>query len=125
MSAISLQSYGLKSNGLPSNGFGLARATHPSGLTRRGRLARFALVLSLAILLGSIFTMRAGAGSSAAHPPHSYVVVVVAPGESLWSIAAKAAGDGDVRTMVEEIISANSLSIPDVEAGQKLRVPSL
>jgi LysM repeat protein len=52
-------------------------------------------------------------------------VVVVAPGESLWSIAAKAAGGGDVRTMVDEIISANSLSIPDVEAGQKLRVPSL
>jgi hypothetical protein len=53
------------------------------------------------------------------------VVVVVAPGESLWSIAADAAGRGDVRSMVDEIISVNSLAIPDVQVGQKLRVPSL
>ena len=121
MSAISLQS-----NGLQGNDFGLLRATNPSRLTRRGRLARFAVVLSLSILLGAVFTMKAGAGSSsAAHVPHSYVVVVVAPGESLWSIAADAAGQGDVRSMVDEIISVNSLAIPDVQAGQKLRVPSL
>ncbi len=120
MSAISLQS-----NGLQGNDFGLLRATNPSGLTRRGRLARFAVVLSLSVLLGAVFTMKAGAGSSASHVAHSYVVVVVAPGESLWSIAAKAAGQGDVRSMVDEIISVNSLAIPDVQAGQKLRVPSL
>jgi LysM domain len=120
MSAISLQS-----NGLQGNDFGLLRATNPSGLTRRGRLARFAVVLSLSVLLGAVFTMKAGAGSSAAHVAHSYVVVVVAPGESLWSIAADAAGRGDVRSMVDEIISVNSLAIPDVQVGQKLRVPSL
>lgn len=115
MSAISLQ----------SNDVHFVPATNPSGLTRRGRLARFALVLSLSILLGAIFTIKAGAGSSAAHVAHSYIVVVVAPGESLWSIAAKAAGKGDVRSMVDEIISVNSLAIPDVQVGQKLRVPSL
>jgi len=120
MSAISLQG-----NGLQSNDFGLLRATNPSGLTRRGRLARFAVVLSLSVLLGAVFTMKAGAGGSAAHGAHSYVVVVVAPGESLWSIAADAAGRGDVRSMVDEIISVNSLAIPDVQVGQKLRVPSL
>ena len=120
MSAISLQG-----NGLQSNDFALLRATNPSGLTRRGRLARFAVVLSLSVLLGAVFTMKAGAGSSAAHVAHSYVVVVVAPGESLWSIAADAAGRGDVRSMVDEIISVNSLAIPDVQVGQKLRVPSL
>jgi LysM repeat protein len=48
----------------------------------------------------------------------------VAPGESLWSIASIAAGTGDVRAMVDEIISINSLSSPDVAAGQSLRVPA-
>jgi LysM repeat protein len=48
----------------------------------------------------------------------------VAPGETLWSIASTAAGSGDVRAMVDEIVSINSLSVPDVSAGQTLRVPA-
>ena len=92
-------------------------------LNRRGRLARFLVVLSLMVVLGAGFSMRAGAGVDLTHAT-SYVTVVVAPGESLWSIASDAAGRGDVRAMVDEIISANSLSGPDVAAGQVLRVPA-
>lgn len=93
-------------------------------LGRRGRLARFLVVLSLIVVLGAGFAMKAGAGSSVTHAPKSYVTVVVAPGESLWSIASIAAGTGDVRAMVDEIISINSLLSPDVAAGQSLRVPA-
>ena len=93
-------------------------------LTQRGRLARFLVVLSLMVLLGAGFSMRAGAGAALNDAPTSYVTLVVAPGESLWSIASDAAGRGDVRAMVDEIISANSLSGPDVAAGQVLRVPA-
>ena len=93
-------------------------------LNRRGRLARFLVVLSLMVLLGAGFTMKAGAGDALSHAPVSYVTVVVAPGETLWSIASDAAGSGDVRAMVDEIISANSLTVPDVAAGQVLRVPA-
>lgn len=93
-------------------------------LTRRGRLARFLVVLSLTVVLGAGFAMKAGAGSSVTHAPKSYVSMVVAPGESLWSIASLAAGTGDVRAMVDEIISINSLSSPDVAAGQSLQVPA-
>lgn len=93
-------------------------------LTRRGRLARFLVVLSLSIVLAAGFAMKAGAGVSVHHAPTSYVTVVVAPGETLWSIASVAAGHGDVRAMVDEIISVNSLSAPDVAAGQVLRVPA-
>jgi LysM repeat protein len=50
--------------------------------------------------------------------------MVVAPGETLWSIASGAAGKGDVRAMVDEIISINSLATPDVSVGQSLRVPA-
>ena len=96
-------------------------------LTRRGRLARFALVLSLIIVLGASFAMKAGAGNSLTRSSHSYLTVVVAPGESLWSIASSAAGavgGKDVRAMVEELISINSLSTPDLATGQVIRVPA-
>lgn len=98
---------------------------HPSlpRLNQRGRLARFLVVLSLTVVLGAGFAMKAGAGVDLTQTT-SYVTVVVAPGESLWSIATDAAGGGDLRAMVDEIISANSLSTPDVAAGQVLRVPA-
>jgi LysM repeat protein len=108
-----------------------------AGLTRRGRLARTLLVLSLSIVLGAGFAMKAGAGdagASAGDPlsaakingssaANSYVVVTVAAGETLWSLASQMADGGDVQTLVADIASANSLSGVDVEAGQKLRVP--
>ena len=93
-------------------------------LGRRGRLARFLLVLSLTVVLGAGLAMKAGAGVSIHQAPKSYVSMVVAPGETLWSIASTAAGTGDVRAMVDEIISINSLSTPDLSAGQRLRVPA-
>jgi LysM repeat protein len=48
--------------------------------------------------------------------------VVVAPGETLWSVAA-AYATGDVQGMVNEIREANNLKGVDLQAGQKLRVP--
>jgi len=114
-----------------------------AGLTRRGRLARTLLVLSLSIVLGAGFAMKAGAGNNVAgvnanssasaqslkaakingSSDATYVVVTVAPGETLWSLASQMADGGDVQTLVADIASANSLNGVDVEAGQKLRVP--
>jgi len=115
-----------------------------AGLTRRGRLARTLLVLSLSIVLGAGFAMKAGAGdagtsgsnalsaakingssasSNDASSSKSYVVVTVAAGETLWSLASQMADGGDVQSLVADIASANSLNGVDVEAGQKLRVP--
>jgi hypothetical protein len=108
-----------------------------AGLTRRGRLARTLLVLSLSVVLGAGFAMNAGAGDAGASgsdalsaakingssDAKSYVVVTVAAGETLWSLASQMADGGDVQSLVAEIASANSLSGVDVEAGQKLRVP--
>jgi len=93
-------------------------------LSRRGRLARFLVVLSLTVVLGAGFAMKAGAGSSVSHSASTFITVVVAPGETLWSIASTAAGRGDVRAMVDEIMSVNSLTVPDVAPGQMLRVPA-
>jgi cell division protein YceG involved in septum cleavage len=100
--------------------------TVPSGihLNRRGRLARTFVVLSLAIVLGSVVSAKAGAGTdSAPRAAASYITVTVAPGDTVWSLANRLAAGGDVRSLVSEIISVNSLSSVDVAAGQKLRIP--
>ena len=102
-------------------------STNPSGvvLNRRGRLARTLVTLSLAIVMVATFAFSAGAGStdSMAATPDSFVTVVVGPGESLWSLAGRMAGDGDARSLIEEIMIVNSLATPDVQAGQTLRIP--
>ena len=105
-----------------------------AGLTRRGRLARTLLVLSLSVVLGAGFAMNAGAGdalsaakingsSDSVSVAKSYVVVTVASGETLWSLASAMTDGGDVQALVAEIASANSLKGVDVTAGQKLRIP--
>ena len=105
-----------------------------AGLTRRGRLARTLLVLSLSVVLGAGFAMNAGAGdalsaakingsSDSVSAAKSYVVVTVASGETLWSLASAMADGGDVQALVADIASANSLKGVDVTAGQKLRIP--
>jgi len=100
--------------------------TVPSGihLNRRGRLARTFVVLSLAIVLGSLVSAKAGAGTDAApQSGQSFITVTVAPGDTLWSLANRLAGGKDVRSLVSEIISVNSLVSVDVATGQKLRIP--
>jgi len=101
--------------------------TIPSGLNRRGRLARFLVVLSLAVILLAGFAFTAGAGDvvadSAETSATSYVVLTVGSGDSIWSIARAVADGRDVRSVVDAIVTANSLSDGDVSAGQKIRVP--
>jgi LysM repeat protein len=98
---------------------------NPSGrLTRRGRLARTIVVLSLAVVMVSGFAATSGAntaGSTSAEP--SYSIVVVAPGETLWSVAA-AYASGDVQGLINEIREVNNLKGYDLQAGQRLRVPN-
>ena len=120
MSTISLNATNAKA--LINQGF----QTNPSGvhLTRRGRLARTLLVLSLAVLLASAFGLSAGAGTSdSVGAPTSFIEVTVAPGDTLWSLATRMAGGEDVRAMVDEIASVNALASADLQAGQKVRIP--
>jgi len=120
MSTISLNATNAKA--LINQGF----QTNPSGvhLTRRGRLARTLLVLSLAVVLASLFGLSAGAGTSdSVGAPTSFIEITVAPGDTLWSLATRMAGGEDVRAMVDEIASVNALASADLQAGQKVRIP--
>jgi LysM repeat protein len=101
---------------------------NPSGrqsavrLSRRGRLARTLVVLSLTVVMAAGFASQSGAGQVEASTAPSYEIVVVAPGETLWSVAA-AYASGDVQGLINEIREVNNLKGYDLQAGQKLRVP--
>jgi len=120
MSTISVNQYNAKA--LINQGF----QTNPSGirLNRRGRLARTFVVLSLAVVLASLFGLKAGAGTTdAVGAPTSFIEVTVAPGDTLWSLATRMADGADVRAMVDEISTVNSLESAELQAGQKVRIP--
>ena len=127
MSTLSLNATSAKT--LINQGqFNVYKGMHanPSGvrLTRRGRLARTLLVLSLAVVLASAFGLSAGAGTSdSVGAPTSFIEVTVAPGDTLWSLATRMADGADVRAMVDEIASINALASADIQAGQKVRIP--
>ena len=90
-----------------------ARHAYPRPQRRRGR-GRI-LVLAAALLLA---TGRLAYGSG---PPASDRVVV-APGDTIWSIAA-AHYQGDPRPHVEAILQANRLQSPRLTPGQALQLP--
>ena len=99
----------------------LSSVSIPSG-KRALRLTRTLVVLSLSVVIAGGYAMSARAGSEANPAVNKYVTVVVAPGETLWSIASKFDG-GDARSLVDQVITINSLASADVEAGQRIRIP--
>ena len=125
MSAVTFTT-GFNSNpskSIVNQGFLSNQQTNPSGgITRRGRLARTCVVLSLTVVMAAGFASQSGAGQVEASTAPSYEIVVVAPGETLWSVAA-AYGSGDVQGLVSDIREANKLTGFDLQAGQRLRVP--
>ena len=121
MSALTFNSVNGKS--IVNQGFLSNKQTNPSGgITRRGRLARTCVVLSLTVVMAAGFASQSGAGQDVASTAPSYEIVVVAPGETLWSVAA-AYASGDVQGLVNDIREANNLTGFDLQAGQRLRVP--
>ena len=82
---------------------------------------------SLLVVIGAGFSAVGHASETriASTPATSgYIRVVVAPGESLWSVAAMVAGNRDVNSVVDEILQANNLQSTDVAVGTRLLVPT-
>jgi hypothetical protein len=94
----------------------------PVRLTRRGRVLLVLTVMLLAVLAG--FTIGRGSSLAAGAGGTRERHVVVQPGESLWSVAARVAPTRDPRAVVADLEALNHLSSPTVEPGERLAVPA-
>ena len=98
-----------------------APAARPVRLTRRGRFVVFMIALLGVLALSVLGSQIASAGE---HPGVLIThTVQVKPGESLWTVASRVAGDGDVTATEEQIVKLNALTSDNVQAGQVLQVP--
>ena len=91
-------------------------------LTRRGRLVLMLAFLGLAVAL-TIPMAGLATASLSGGTPEPVRVVQVAPGDTLYGIAAEIAEPGEIRAMVHRIQELNSLPGAQIEEGQKLAVP--
>jgi hypothetical protein len=105
------------------------RSAPPLRLTRRGRvvLAVFTALAAL-VLVMLLAAGTAGGAPLTGHRPagggyQGMTQIVVQPGQSMWSIAASADPAADPRVVIQQIISANSLTGTSIRAGQLLWVP--
>lgn len=91
-------------------------------LTPRGRAVLALVLASCAIFMWILFgSGTADASDSSSGPATS--VVVVQPGENLWSIAQDVDPSGDPRDLVIRIREINALGSQHVYPGQSLIVP--
>jgi len=91
----------------------------PLRLTRRGRIVRMAALILLAWgVMGLLAT-----ASRAADPAATLPVVVVQPGDTLWSVAERHRPSRDPFGVIESIRQLNELDGYTVHAGQELRLP--
>ena len=88
---------------------------------RRGwPVGRSLLVAALAVCFG--WELVGGAGAGAA--PTAAATVVVGPGDTVWSIAARHPDGEDIRTEVAQILSLNRLRSAIIQPGETLVVPA-
>ena len=92
-------------------------------LTRRGRLVMF--LGGTALALGAL-TWVGGPAASTGEEHHPVTdTIVVAPGQTLWDIAADVAPEQDPRVVIDDIVDLNALTdAGSVRAGQPLAVPT-
>jgi hypothetical protein len=93
----------------------------PVRLTRRGRVVLLALLL---LLSGMVAVLVAASTGDAATPAGPAPSVVVQPGDTLWSIAARYAPGPDPFGTIEQIRQLNGLDGYTVHAGQRLQLPA-
>ncbi|MFZ3171582.1 MAG: LysM peptidoglycan-binding domain-containing protein [Carboxydocellales bacterium] len=84
------------------------------------RLSFFSIIL-VAIVMVLISLMPTQAKSSTGT---YYRVVFVREGETLWKIAQKHGGDGDIRELIHQIKKLNKLEYSVIYPGQRLIVPA-
>jgi len=118
--------FGVPSSSVGARAAAYATVSRPGArLTRRGRLM---LTLLCLVLLVSAGVLATGGRSAVAGSERGAVataeLVTVAPGETLWEIAERAAPGVDPRETIERIIDLNALESSAVAAGSVLLLPA-
>jgi len=101
-------------------------AVSPIKLTRRGRLvlSTVSFGIMLAISAFSLFGIATSSAKATNETSNSVTTqIVVAPGETLWTIAARVNPEIDPRAVIEDIKALNVIEGSEVYAGQVLLVP--
>jgi multidrug efflux pump subunit AcrA (membrane-fusion protein) len=101
-------------------------AVSPIKLTRRGRMlvSTLSFAAMLAISLVSLFGIATESAKASNEASNSTTTqIVVAPGETLWTIAARVNPEIDPRAVIEDIKALNVIEGSEVYAGQVLLVP--
>lgn len=94
-------------------------------LTSRGRAVVAMLLaapIAVALAVSALSSAPAQAGSELSAASFDYITV--APGESLWDLAAWVAPDADPRDVVAKLVQLNQLPSTAVQPGQRLAVPA-
>ena len=96
----------------------------PGGLrlTRRGRLVVFLTFLTAALAVLFVVLSGAATGSGERGRPVPVRMVQVEAGDTLWSIATRAAPGEDPRDLIDEIEELNSLD-GTLRVGTEIAVP--
>ena len=108
--------------------FGQHGAMSRTRVRRRRRLAAALGSVAVAIVLSAPVAGALGrhgdASSTKVQPARRWErVVVVEPGDTVWSIAEAAADGADPRAVVDAIATRNGIDAGDVVPGQSLVIP--
>jgi hypothetical protein len=74
---------------------------------RRRRLVALVVVAAFLLAAGSAAVRWATASAAAGVSPQAPVVLVAQPGDSYWSLASEVGTEGDLRSVVDELVAAN------------------
>jgi len=91
-----------------------------------GKRRRFTLMplITLAALSAMVTVPALSSMHLYAATPQHYAMVVVRPGDTLWSIAsARTSTSSDVQETIDRITEVNHLNGASIAPGQRLRVP--
>lgn len=117
-------------DGGPATSVGRPGARRGALRVRWGRVVALVLAVLLAVTAGLAAT---GAVARSGSDRGDGAVVqrttalqehVVAPGDTLWSLAVAAAPEGDPREMVDRIMRLNGLSEGEIQVGEVVLVPN-
>lgn len=87
------------------------------------RRATICAVLSLFLILGSVFISDNDSRAVATEEANTKITITIQEGDTLWNIARKYGGGTDPREFIYNLQELNNLEAPIIYPGQSLVVP--